>query len=216
MPPAKMSDYQPVVKEDDLYDFDDIFSSTHGVGDAPVANFGGSFDSPLAAAVALIDPNAANLREIRFCKNLIKGMGKSEAYIKAFEFNGTEHPKQYFANAAYVLSQRPRVAIKLQEMHQKLVEFEEQDMADIIAEINEDRQLARDLGQPAAALSAVKLKAELLGHRRKDPPVTNNVNLILSEDQKRDMLARIGGHRAFDNSSMIDISPTIEDAEIED
>jgi hypothetical protein len=95
-------------------------------------------------------------------------------------------------------------------MYEKLVEFEEQDMVDIIAEINADRQLARDLGQPAAALSAVKLKAELLGHKRKDPPVTNNVNLILSEDQKRDMLARIGGHR------MIDISPSIEDAEIEE
>ncbi len=210
MQPAKMSGHQPVVKEDDLYDFDDIFSSTHGVGDAPVATFGGSFDSPLAAAVALIDPQVANLREIRFCKNMIKGLSKTEAYIKAFEFNGTEHPRQYFAQAAYLLCKRPRVAIKLQEMHQKLVEFEEQDMVDLIAEINEDRQLARDLGQPAAALSAVKLKAELLGHRRKDPPVTNNVNLILSEDQKRDMLARIGGHR------MIDISPTIEDAEIEE
>jgi hypothetical protein len=210
MTTAKMSDYQPVVTQDDLYDFDDVFSSTHGVGDAPVAAFGGSFDSPIAAAIALIDPMSANLREIRFCKYLIKGLSKTEAYIKAFEFNGTEHPRAYFNRAAHAISQRPRVAVKLQEMHEKLVEFEEQDMVDIIAEINADRQLARDLGQPAAALSAVKLKAELLGHKRKDPPVTNNVNLILSEDQKRDMLARIGGHR------MIDISPSIEDAEIEE
>jgi hypothetical protein len=109
---------------------------------------------------------------------------------------------------------RPRVAIKMQEMYEKLVEFEEQDMVDIISEINEDRKLARDLGQPAAALSAVKLKAQLLGHAKKDAPITTNITMILSDEQKRAMLSRLSGSL----SPAIDITPVhldqIEDAQI--
>jgi hypothetical protein len=208
---AKASDNPPVLSSEEAYDFDDIFGATHGIGDAPVAVHGGSYDSPVTAVVAMIDPQAPNLKEIRFCKYIIRGDNHTEAYVKAFEFKGDEHPRLYFAKAAYALLKRPRVAIKLQEMHQKLVEFEEQDMVDIIAEINEDRKLARDLGQPGAALAAVKLKAELLGHKQKVAPVTNNVNLVLSDEQKRAMIARItGGH-----SEPIDVTPIhIEDAEI--
>lgn len=208
---AKATDTPPVLSNDELYDFDDIFGATHGLGDAPVAVHGGSFDSPVAAVVAMIDPQAPTLKEIRFCKYIIRGENNTEAYVKAFEFKGNEHPRSYFAKAAHALLKRPRVAMKLQEMHEKLVEFEEQDMVDIIAEINEDRKLARDLGQPGAALAAVKLKAELLGHRQKVAPVTNNVSLVLSDEQKRAMIARITGVR----DEPIDITPNdIEDAEI--
>ena len=204
---AKLSDFRPDTIEE--YDFDDIFGATHGVGDAPVASFGERFDSPIAQVAALIVPSQPTLQEIRFCKYIIKGHSKTEAYVKAFGFKGDEHPRTYFNKAAYVLAQRPRVAIKMQEMYEKLVEFEEQDMVDIIAEINEDRKLARDLGQPSAALAAVKLKAQLLGHAQKEAPVTTNVNVILSEDQKRQMLSRISGMI----SPAIDVTP-IEDAEI--
>lgn len=207
---AKLSNSTTVLSNDDLYDFDDIFGATHGVGDAPVATFGDKFDSPVAAAASLVDPLMPTLKEIRFCKNIIRGDNQTEAYVKAFEFRGNEHPRAYFAKAAHALLKRPRVAMKLQEMYQKLVEYEEQDMVDIIAEINEDRKLARDLGQPGAALAAVKLKADLLGHKKKEAPVTNNVNLVLSDTQKQAMLARILG-----TSQMIDVTPDdIEDAEI--
>jgi hypothetical protein len=61
--PAKLSEYQPVLNESDLYDYDDIFSQKHGVGDAPVATFGDRFDGPVAAVAALIDPSAPTLMD---------------------------------------------------------------------------------------------------------------------------------------------------------
>jgi hypothetical protein len=94
------------------------------------------------------------------------------------------------------------------ELRKAMAEFEEQDMLSLITELNADRQLARDLGQPSAAISALKLKAQLLG-LTEEKKVTNNITVNLSDDQKKALLSRIGSR----------ISPRdndIDDAEYEE
>jgi hypothetical protein len=186
---SPLVDYQPEVEIE--IDIDDIFFEKHGVGDAPVSAHGDVFDSNKASLIGLIDPMQATLHEIRFCKYLIKGETKRGSYIKAFELTGDEHPYHYYSKAADRLLKRPRVIIKYNEMRDKLVEFEEQEVADIIHELNEDRKLARDLGQPSAAIAAVKAKADILGITKKEKSNVNNINITLSDDQKKNLLSRV-------------------------
>jgi hypothetical protein len=191
-----------VAKENGLSPFEeDLFFEKHGVGDTPVTE-------QEQVLRNLIDPNEPSLPEVRLCKNIIKGMTNVEAYIKAFGYAGDEMPRNSFSSACARILKRPRVAIKMFELRKAMAEFEEQDMLSLITELNADRQLARDLGQPSAAISALKLKAQLLG-LTEEKKVTNNITVNLSDDQKKALLSRIGSR----------ISPRdndIDDAEYEE
>jgi hypothetical protein len=191
-----------VAKENGLSPFEeDLFFEKHGVGDTPVTE-------QEQVLRNLIDPNEPSLPEVRLCKNIIKGMSNVEAYIKAFGYAGDEMPRSSFSAACARILKRPRVAIKMFELRKAMAEFEEQDMLSLITELNADRQLARDLGQPSAAISALKLKAQLLG-LTEEKKVTNNITVNLSDDQKKALLSRIGSR----------ISPRdndIDDAEYEE
>jgi hypothetical protein len=191
-----------VAKENSLSPFEeDLFFEKHGVGDTPVTE-------QEQVLRNLIDPNEPSLPEVRLCKNIIKGMSNVEAYIKAFGYAGDEMPRNSFSAACARILKRPRVAIKMFELRKAMAEFEEQDMLSLITELNADRQLARDLGQPSAAISALKLKAQLLG-LTEEKKVTNNITVNLSDDQKKALLSRIGSR----------ISPRdndIDDAEYEE
>jgi hypothetical protein len=186
--------------ETTLFD-EELFFSTHGVGDNPVT------ERELVLH-NLIDPNEPTLQEIRLCKNIIKGMSNIDAYIKAFGYKGDENTRNGFSSACARILKRPRVAIKMYEMRKAMSDFEEEDMLSLITQLNSDRQLARDLGQPSAAISALKLKAQLLG-LTEDKKIINNITMNLSDTQKRSLLDRIGSRVSPRNDD-------IDDAEYED
>jgi hypothetical protein len=191
-----------VAKENSLSPFEeDLFFEKHGVGDTPVTE-------QEQVLRNLIDPNEPSLPEVRLCKNIIKGMTNVEAYIKAFGYAGDEMSRSSFSYACARILKRPRVAIKMFELRKAMAEFEEQDMLSLITELNADRQLARDLGQPSAAISALKLKAQLLG-LTEEKKVTNNITVNLSDDQKKALLNRIG-------SRIAPRKDDIDDAEFEE
>jgi hypothetical protein len=191
-----------IEKEDTNLPFDeDLFFSKHGVGDTPVTE-------REVVLRNIIDPNEPTLQEIRLCKNLIKGMGSIDAYIKAFDYRGDEMTRSGFSSACARILKRPRVALKMYEMRKAMADFEEEDMLSLITQLNSDRQLARDLGQPSAAISALKLKAQLLG-LTEEKKVTNNITVNLSDDQKKALLNRIGSRITPRNDD-------IDDAEYEE
>lgn len=181
---------------------DELFFEVNGVSDNPI-------NEREISVVHMIDPNEPSLSEVRFCKNIIKGLSKVESYRKAFEVDKDKASDKAVHGAVDRLLKRPRVARKMYEMREMLMEFEDQDLMTIIQELNADRKLARDLGQPSAATAATKLKAQLLGIGDSKTH-TNNITINMSDDQKKSILSRIG-HRVLDAAN-----PAIEDAEYSD
>jgi len=176
-----MFDIEP---KDDMDAFDALFFEKHGVGDVPI-------DSEFVVIAHQMNPNEPTLSEIHFCRYLIKGDGNADAYIKAFGYDGTEYKRATFANMAVRLLKRPRVSKALYIMREKVNELANEDLATLVSELNDDRKLARDLGQPSAAIAAVKAKASLLGL---DQSTGGNmtINVSLSDTQKGQLLNRIG------------------------
>lgn len=95
------------------------------------------------------------------------------------------------ARHAEKILKRPRVARKMYELRQRIAEMEDEDLHSIIQDLNSDRKLARDLGQPSAAISATKVKAALLGLTQ-EKKQTTNITIDLSDRQKQELLSRIG------------------------
>ena len=183
-------------------DFDDVFYATHGLGDNPVTE-------QVEAIRHMIDPNEPTLQEVRFVKQLIKGTNPLEAYRKVFEMPVERMSNKAVHSAIARLLQRPRVARKMYELREMLMEMEEVDLMDIVHDLNEDRQLARDLGQPSAAIQATKVKATLLG-LSKENKTTQNITVNLSDSQKKQLLSRIG------NRILDEVDPAIEDVDFEE
>lgn len=178
-----MSDLTPVPQEEQD-EFDAIFFAKHGVGHDPVSEE----DKKIMHS---LDNTKATYQEIEFVRLFFREGNITDAYIQAFNYDGTEHRRDYFTKLANRLLERPRVLAKLNEYREKAQALADEDVANLIYELNKDRDLARSLGQPSAAIAATKAKATLLGLEKQS---VNNMNIVLdlSDDQKQNLLSRIG------------------------
>lgn len=166
--------------------FDEIFFAKHGVGHDPV-------DKEEQNLRSTLDNSNPTYKEIMFVRAFFKEGNLTDAYIKTFDYQGDEMSRDSFNAAANRLINRPRVLRKLNELRKRLQEAEDEDMGKLVSELNEDRRLARSLGQPGAAIQAVKAKASILGLDASANKQNLTVNLDLSDDQKRNLLSRISG-----------------------
>lgn len=171
-----------VANVDNQDEFDEIFFSKHGVGDTPQ-------DNELEAMAHRLDPNQPTYTEVQFVKLILKGMERKRAYIQAFGYEGTEMKDRGFREASLRLLRRPRVAKKMYELQQMIREAEDEDLSKLIKELNDDRKLARDLGQPTAAIAAVKAKANLLGLDTVSS--TTNIKIDISDEQRAQLVDRV-------------------------
>lgn len=181
--------------------FEEIFFKTHGVGDSPV-------ERELQIVRHQIDASQATFKEYQFCKFIVNGDKPVDAYIKAFEFTGTELTRKTFAAHAKKLLERPRVAKAMFEIKKKMHELVDEDLANLVSELNEAKELARDLAKPEAMINAVKAKANLLGLENPKSQSTH-IHVDLSEEQKKKMFERMK-KRMF----AFEISDDIDDADI--
>lgn len=185
----------------DTVDFDDIFYSKHGVSDvAP--------DKEQRELGHAMDRELPTIQEVDYALRVAKGENHTDSYIIAFGFKGDELSRQSFSNASRKIRSRPRVSKKIIELKEKAAAIAEEDLPNLIQELNEDRKLARDLGQPSAAITAVKTKANLLGLEQSGS-VTNNVNLNLSDEQKAQLLDRVS--KRIDAPAPIDVDYEVVD-----
>ena len=178
-----MSENLPVPQEEED-EFNKVFFSTHGVGFDPISDE----DRRLMHS---LDNTKATWQEVEFVRAFFKEGNITDAYIKAFNFDGTEHRRDYFTKLANRLLERPRVLNQLNVYREKAQALADEDIANLVYELNSDRKLARELGQPSAAIAATKAKASLLGLEKSS--VSNmNIVLDLSDEQKQNLLGRIG------------------------
>lgn len=118
-------------------------------------------------------PVLSNQRHERFAQELAKGKTATEAYALAGY-------KPDDGNAAR-LTGNDRVQERLAELQGKAAERALVTIETITAELDEDRELARKLGMPAAAVTAVMGKAKLHG-LLVDRSENVNVNHVISPE----------------------------------
>lgn len=96
-----------------------------------------------------------------FCRTYIETGNASEAYRQNYNISRMK-PESVGRRAKEVMDNRKITARiqALQKIHQKRHEVT---VDSLTRELEEDRQLARELGQPAAAVSALNVKARIHG-----------------------------------------------------
>lgn len=166
---------------DELSD-EEKFFTVHGVGEYTVPKENKDIDY-------LIDKTKPTFNEREFVRHMLLGNSQVESYIRAYDKAG-EMARSTATYMASKLIKRKRVKAYYYELMEERDKLAEESLPKLMAELNEDRKLARDLGQPSAAIAAVKAKANMLGLENR--PDTNNVTLnIMADDVKDKLLDRI-------------------------
>ena len=109
---------------------------------------------------------------------------QSEAYRQAY--NTENMLPDSVTSKASELMRNVHVSSRVTELQQQVAKKFEVTVESLTRELEEDRQLARELGQPGAAISALNVKARIHGLDKQimsnDPdnpmPATINVNVV--------------------------------------
>jgi phage terminase small subunit len=128
-------------------------------------------------------PILSNARHERFAQELAKGASQIEAYrIAGYE------PIE--ANASRLI-RNDKVAARVAELKAAAAEETICTIHDIARQLDEDRQFARELAAPAAAISATMGKAKVLGHlTEKHEHTGRNGGPIQTEELSQTEIAR--------------------------
>jgi phage terminase small subunit len=119
-----------------------------------------------------------------FCQDYIKTGNQSEAY--RLNYNSGKMLPASINNKAYELMQNVDITSRIATLQERIAKKFEVTVESLTKELDEDRQLARDLEMPAAAISALNVKARIHGLDKQvlsnDPnnpmPATINVNIV--------------------------------------
>lgn len=184
----QLTPHQNNESTDDQITDDEVerFFRTHGAGDFAVS------DDPIITETKsekLIDKSQPTPREKMFARHVANGKSQTDAYISVFDPDGTMR-RVAAKDSASKLMRRPRVTKYYLELMEERDQLAEQELPRLIAELNDAKDVARSLGQPASMVAAIKTKANLLGMENMQPS-TVTINLGISEDQRTAMLERI-------------------------
>lgn len=175
------------MEEDDVEkELNEIFSVI-GVGDKPI-------DKEFQAMQHKLDPDAPTLMEAEFARLVAKGVSRIQAYKTAFaeKPGASEMSYTQCEKAAAILYNRPRIQKKIYDLKRKMSEMMDETAENLIFELNSAMELAKAMGQPAVMVSAVKVKANILGLEQAKV-VNNNLNIELNDEQKKAILGRMMG-----------------------
>jgi phage terminase small subunit len=119
-----------------------------------------------------------------FCQDYIKTGNQSEAY--RLNYNSGKMLPASINNKAYELMQNVDITSRITTLQERIAKKFEVTVESLTKELDEDRQLARDLEMPSAAISALSVKARIHGLDKQvlsnDPnnpmPATINVNIV--------------------------------------
>jgi hypothetical protein len=105
-------------------------------------------------------PSLDNPRYELFAQTLARGVSQSDAYVEA-GFQSTT--PDGIANNAARLAAKPEVKQRVDELLARAAKHAELRAADILSALLEDRSLARERGQVAAAIRALELYGKQIG-----------------------------------------------------
>src|SRR5882672_2293360 len=105
-------------------------------------------------------PILANIRHERFARAVIRTGVAARAYLKAGYSPTTRNALDV---SACQLLRRPKVQTRIKELRKQMAARNRITVDTLIEDLREDRQLAREIGQPSAAIAATQLTAKLVG-----------------------------------------------------
>jgi phage terminase small subunit len=131
--------------------------------------------------------NKLTTKQEKFCKNFIETGNATEAYRRSYDCQNSNGPT--INRNAVALLDNTKIATRVGELQLKLQKKFEVTVESLSKELDEDRQLARSLGQPGAAISALNVKARIHGLDKQvvsnDPdnpmPATIQVEILRNE-----------------------------------
>tara|TARA_R110002096_G_scaffold129112_1_gene277785 strand:+ start:337 stop:744 length:408 start_codon:yes stop_codon:yes gene_type:complete len=131
--------------------------------------------------------NKLTTKQEKFCKTFIETGNASEAYRQSYDCQKMKGPT--INRNAVALLDNTKITTRVGELQLNLQKKFEVTVESLTKELDEDRQLARSLGQPGAAISAVNVKARIHGLDKQvvsnDPnnpmPATIQVEILRNE-----------------------------------
>lgn len=131
--------------------------------------------------------NKLTTKQEKFCKTFIETGNASEAYRQSYDCQKMKGPS--INRNAVALLANTKITTRVGELQLNLQKKFEVTVQSLSKELDEDRQLARSLGQPGAAISALNVKARIHGLDKhvmsNDPdnpmPATIQVEILRNE-----------------------------------
>jgi phage terminase small subunit len=131
--------------------------------------------------------NKLTTKQEKFCKTFIETGNASEAYRQSYDCQKMKGPT--INRNAVALLDNTKITTRVGELQLNLQKKFEVTVESLSKELDEDRQLARSLGQPGAAISALNVKARIHGLDKhvmsNDPdnpmPATIQVEILRNE-----------------------------------
>lgn len=132
------------------------------------------------------------IKQEAFCQRYIETGNASEAY--RLSYNAAKmKPESVHVKACELLA-NVKVAVRVAELKEALAKRHQMTVADIAAMLSEDRDFARSLDTPAAAISATLGLAKLFGlltdkhdHKSSDGSMTpSRIELVAPDDNSKD------------------------------
>ena len=133
-------------------------------------------------------PPLPNPRHERFAQELAKGNTADEAYVTA-GYKKNRH------NAA-ALAREQHIATRVQELQGRAAKKVEVTIESLMKELDEARDLALKINQPAAAVAATKEKGVLSGLRVEKRESTHKTDPSKMSDDELAAIASAGGSGA--------------------
>ena len=96
-----------------------------------------------------------------FCKDYITTGSQTRAY--ELNYNVKKMQKPTIHTKAHEVMQNGAVTVRINELQERVNKKFEVTVESLTRELEEDRQLARDVDMPAAAISALNVKARIHG-----------------------------------------------------
>ena len=132
--------------------------------------------------------NQLTVKQEKFCKSYIETGNASEAYRQSYDC--TKMKGASINRNAVALLDNTKIATRIGEIQLQLQKKFEVTVESLSKDLDEDRQLARSLGQPGAAISALNVKARIHGLDKQvmsnDPenpmPATIQVEILRNEN----------------------------------
>ncbi|MBM3740868.1 MAG: hypothetical protein FJW39_34415 [Acidobacteria bacterium] len=137
---------------------------------------------------ARILPCGLTIKEERFCCAYFSSGNAEQSYRKAYDVNGSR-PSRWVRNEAHELLHRPHIKSRIEDLRQQAESIATYKTNDAFREAGEALLLAKRLGQPAAIVSAVTLRAKLAGLLVDRQDITNRtIREMTTEDLEEQLM----------------------------
>ena len=115
-------------------------------------------------------------KQEKFAQAIAKGFNQSDAYREAYTAENMS--KEAIGVEACRVMNNPKVSLRVKELKERALKRFDITVDDLVAELEEAREIAKLSSQPSAMVSATMGKGKVLGLITDKAEVKNNVEMV--------------------------------------